>query len=297
MTKKKTKQSLKIDSLPATLDGYLRGLAQHEDGDSAFEWVAPAAPFKELFGRFVELAFQAEMDEHLGYRRHKRIDPLEAQGKRRKNTRNGAYEKTIRTSIGRIRVSIPRDRDASFEPLIVPKFEGVTEELVARIMMAHAQNRTPRDIETNVGELYAAHANAALVSRVVERVEPVLDAWRNRAQEAVYPLVFAGVMSQEVHSVWSADITEIYQISGYNEAGQPEILGLYQAPKGLGKTRSTRFWHQVFEELEGRGVNDIRVFVADGLSGLEQAVEEVFPRAYVLCARELSARYASDARP
>ncbi len=276
--KKKSQHPKTENSLPEPLEDYLYELAQQAAGKPLSESLTPDAPLKQMISRFVELAYEAEMDEHLGYERHERTDGEDDGATRRKNTRNGSYSKTLKTSHGASRVNVPRDRQSTFEPQIVPKGSGITDDVEARIVSMYAKGMTTRDIEDHVSELYGIGASPMLVSRVVEKLDPELKAWRNRPLEPIYPIVFIDALHLKVRHTHGVCPTATYQVCGYNESGHLEILGLYIAPETNGTSESASFWHQVLLELEGRGVKDVLIVCADGLTGLEQAVEAVFPK-------------------
>ncbi|WP_164856407.1 IS256 family transposase [Lujinxingia sediminis] len=277
--KKKKRYPKTANSFPEPIDEYLREIAKAAAGKPLSESLKADGPLKQMIGRFVELAYEAEMDEHLGYERNERVEEEEGGVKRRKNTRNGSYPKTLKTSHGATTVRVPRDRAASFEPQIVPKFAGITDEVEARIVSMYARGMTTRDINEHVHEMYGIETNPMFVSRVVERLEPELKVWRNRPLEPLYPIVFIDALHLKVRHSYGVRPTATYQICGYNESGHLEILGLYIAPEEHGSSESASFWHQVLLELEGRGVKDLLIVCADGLKGLEQAVGAVYPKA------------------
>lgn len=277
--KKKKRYPKTANSFPEPIDAYLREIAKAAAGKPLSESLTSDGPLKQMIGRFVELAYEAEMDEHLGYGRNERAVGDETPSKRRDNTRNGSYPKTLKTSQGVTTVRVPRDRAASFEPQIVPKFAGITDEVEARIVSMYARGMTTRDIDEHVREMYGIDANPMFVSRVVERLEPELKSWRNRPLEPLYPIVFIDALHMKVRHSYGVRPTATYQICGYNESGHLEILGLYIAPEESGSSESASFWHQVLLELEGRGVKDLLIVSADGLTGLEQAVGAVYPKA------------------
>lgn len=279
MTKKKktTKSPRTQNYLGEPIDELLRGFAKEAAGKPLAESLTPESPLKQIIGRFVELAYEEEMNQHLGYERYKNtaFDPDDPQ----RNTRNGSYSKTLKTSLGKTDVAVPRDRKGTFSPQIIPKFQGISDELEARIVSMYARGMTTRDICGHVQEIYNFEASPMLVSRVVEKLEPELKAWRNRLLESHYPIVFIDAMHLKVRHNVGVRPTAAYQICGYNESGHLEILGISMASSEQGTSESASFWHQALLEIKNRGVQDMLIVCGDGLVGLEQAVEVVFPRA------------------
>lgn len=280
MTKRKSKPYPKTaNSFPEPIEEYLSQIAKQAAGKPLSESLTQDSPLSQLIGRVVEMAYAEELNQHLGYERHERAVEPTGGPKRRKNTRNGSYAKTLKTSHGATTVEVPRDRDGSFEPQIIEKHRGMTAEMEARIVSMYACGMTTRDIQGHVEQMYGLETSPMFVSRVVEKLEPELKAWRNRPLEPVYPIVFIDAMHLKVRHSHGVRPTATYQICGYNESGHLDILGLYIAPEENGTSESASFWHQVLLELEGRGVVDLMIVSADGLSGLEQAVEAVYPSA------------------
>lgn len=273
------------NALPEPLEAYLQEAAKGAAGKPLSESLTPDSPLKKLIGRFVEVALEEEMRQHLGYDHHERRPSGSSSGATpRKNTRNGYSKKRLKTSYGQTHVQVPRDRQASFEPVVVPKYASVTEEVEARTLAMYAQGMTTREIQRHVEELYGFQASEMFVSRLTERLDPELAAWRARPLEATYAVVFIDAMHLKVrHAAAGAAAgvhsTAAYTVTGYGENGTHEILGLYMAPEGTSPSESASFWHQVLVELEKRGLEQILILCADGLTGLEEAAGAVYPQA------------------
>ena len=269
----------KVDT-PNALEVYLREIAKEGAGKPLSESLTDGSPLKQLIGRFVEIALEEEMSQHLGYAPHERLESSpEEVPQRRSNTRNGRSRKRLKTSHGQTEIRIPRDRDGSFEPQIVPKYGTITHEVEDRVVSMYAAGMTTREIQSHVRELYGFEASEMFVSRIVERLDPVLTEWRSRPLERVYAVVFVDAIHLKVRHQSGVRSMAAYQISGYGEAGMMEILGLYMAPEGHSPAESASFWHQVLVELEKRGLEDILILCADQLTGLEDAVLSVYPQA------------------
>lgn len=279
MTKKKkaNKSPRTQNYLGEPIDELLRGFAKEAAGKPLAESMTPDSPLKQLIGRFVELAYEEEMNQHLGYERYKdaKLDPDDPQ----RNTRNGSYSKTLKTSLGATNVAVPRDRRGDFSPQIIPKFQGISDELEARIVSMYARGMSTRDICGHVEEIYNFEASPMFVSRVVEKLDPELKAWRNRVLESHYPIVFIDALHLKVRHSFGVRPTAVYQFCGYNESGHLEILGISMASTEHGVSESASFWHQALLEIKNRGVQQMLIVCGDGLIGLEQAVEAVFPQA------------------
>lgn len=273
------------------LDQHLRALVRQarDRGQS----LTPESPLRELIGRFVEIALDEEMHEHLGYERHQRqprtddanteaetpAAEAEAPGRRRTNTRNGYTTKRLKTSHGTTEIQVPRDRQAEFEPQIVSKYRSITREVEDRVVALYASGTTTRDIRAHVEELYGFEASEMFVSRIVERLDPELRAWRTRALEPIYAVVFIDGLHLKVRHAVGVRTTAAYLVTGYGESGQREILGLYIADEAEGTAESAAYWLKVLSDLEKRGVKQILILCADGLSGLPESVAVVYPQA------------------
>lgn len=244
--------------------------------------IAPGSPFARAMGVFVEHALNAEMGDHLGYDRHERVEPEDpSESTRRDNPRNGHSRKTLKTSMGSTEIKVPRDRAGTFEPQIIPKHGRMTDEIQQRVISMYSQGMTTRDIAAHVRELYHFSASENFVSDLVERIEPELVAWRNRQLEAVYPIIYVDAIHSKVRHSNGVCSTAAYIVSGYGEGGTHDVLGVWIAPSTHSNAHgeSASYWHTVLEELRSRGVEDVLIATSDALSGLDLALETVFPRA------------------
>lgn len=282
---KKTKRaSRKKDAYPDEFNDLLREIAKKNLGSSLSDLLKPGSDLTNLLGQFVKITLEEEMAAHLGYEFHERRHdengrPVKGQ---RTNTRNGHSSKTLKTSQGAIEIDIPRDRNASFEPHIVPKHGTLTAEMEGKIVSLYAHGMTTRDIQQHISQMYHVDINSMFVSRVVERLEPELIAWRDRPLEAIYPVVFIDAIHQKIRHSHGIVSTAVYLVCAYNEYGVLEVLGVWAAPSDLSPKESASFWHQVMLQLQRRGVETILTLSADGLKGLEKAVCAVFDVAHFL---------------
>ena len=267
-------------NLPAELQQLLEAKAEEAAGKPLS--TETGSPFAEAMGAFIEHALRAEFDAHMGYKPHQRVEPTEEHSAtRRRSPRNGTSSKTLKTPVGATRISVPRDREDSFEPQILPKNQSLTAELAERIVAMYASGVTTRDIAEQIRELYHFSASEDFVSDVVARVEPELKAWRNRLLEPVWAILYVDALHQKIRHSNGVRPTACYIVSGYSESGTHDVLGVWIAPSehSSGHGESASFWHMVLNELTSRGVADVLFVASDDLSGIDRAIETAMPRA------------------
>ncbi|GCE03518.1 IS256 family transposase [Dictyobacter aurantiacus] len=228
---------------------------------------------KQLTGALIERCLEAEMEEHLGYPKH---------GKRTEectNVRNGRSRKTLKGSQGVVSIDMPRDRDASFEPVLIPKHETRLEGFDEKILALYARGMTTRDIQAQIQELYGVDISATFVSNVTEAVLDEVRQWQNRPLEVLYPIVYVDCLVVKVRENQRIINRALYLALGVNMQGQKELLGMW-----LGHNEGAKFWLSVFTELHNRGLKDMFVACVDGLTGLPEAIETLYPQTQVqLC--------------
>lgn len=274
MTKQTSKKRrTSRNAFPEPVEELLRQIAKQAAGKPLHEALKEGMPLAQLIGRIAEMGLDEELTEHLGFEPHHK----QKQG-RRPNSRNGYSQKTLTTEYGQVDIDVPRDRRGEFEPQLVGKYARASSELEARALSMYVGGMSTRDIQEHVRKLYHLDVSESFVSRLVERIEPELLAWRNRPLESLWAIVFVDAIHLKVRQPSGVESTALYTVAGYSESGQREVLGLYMAPPEQSVGESASFWHQVFIELQGRGVQDILILCADGLSGLPQAAELVWPR-------------------
>ncbi len=237
---------------------------------------APNSPIKQMIGMFVEAALEEEMTEHLGYEKNQRsLDSEE----RRKNTRNGYSSKKLHTSQGITEIQIPRDRTSSFEPFILPKNKAILKEVEDKILSLYSLGITQRDLQQHLFELYNHEVSPSFISRVIQRVDPILQQWRDRPLESLYPIVFVDAIYLKIRRSNSVKSVACYVVCAYSEEGKLEVLSLAIAPQTMSSKESASFWHQMMVHLNNRGVEDVLILYGDGLTGLKDALLSVFPAA------------------
>jgi putative transposase len=228
---------------------------------------------KELFKDTIQKVLEAEMDEHLGYVKH---DPS---GDYSGNSRNGYSKKTVRTQMGKTEIKIPRDRNGEFEPQIIKKYETTANEVEDQIIAMYAKGMSTRDIEDHMRDIYGIEVSAALVSKVTDKILPMIAEWQARPLDRVYPVVFLDAIHFKVRKDNRIVNKAAYSVLAIDMNGQKEILGIW-----IGEHESASFWLGVCNDLKNRGVEDILIACKDGLSGFSEAINAVFPRTKIqLC--------------
>jgi transposase-like protein len=228
---------------------------------------------KQLTKRLVERALQAELTDHLGY------EPNAAEGRGVENSRNGYGQKTLQGDSGPIQVEVPRDRNSSFEPQLVKKRQRRLEGFDDKVLALYSRGLSTRAIQGQLEELYGAEVSPTLISNVTDAVLEDVRAWQSRPLSAVYPILYFDALFVKTRQEGPVATKAIYLALGINLEGEKELLGLWVAP-----TEGSKFWLTVFNELKTRGVCDCFIACVDGLKGLPEAIEAVFPRTQVqLC--------------
>ena len=228
---------------------------------------------KRLSKAILERALGSELTDHLGYEKH---DPA---GYGSGNARNGSTEKTLKSKNGEITIEVPRDRNSTFEPQIVKKHQTRFDGFDDKILSMYARGMTTRDIQGHLEEIYGVEVSPTLISNVTEVVAEEVKAWQSRPLDAVYPIVYLDALHVKIRDAGHVQNRAIYVAIGVKLDGDKEVLGLW-----AGQAEGAKFWLQVVTELKNRGVQDIFIACVDGLKGLPQAIETVFPKAQVqLC--------------
>lgn len=227
----------------------------------------------ELKKLTVEAALNAEMDHHLGYRKH------EPEGRNGDNSRNGYSAKTLKGDHGEVAIQVPRDRDASFEPQLVAKGQTRITGMDDQILSLYAKGLSTREIEQAFLEMYGVTISAGLVSQVTNAIMDTVIEWQNRPLDAVYPIVYLDCIVLKIRQDKRIIKKSIYLALGINLEGQKELLGLWVA-----ETEGAKFWLSVLTELQNRGVEHIFIACVDGLKGFPDAINTAYPDAKIqLC--------------
>jgi len=228
---------------------------------------------KQLTKQLLERAMQAEMTDHLGYEKNASAK------KKTTNSRNGSYSKRVKGEFGNLDIAVPRDRDATFEPIILPKGQSRFTGFDDKIIALYARGMTTRDIQAHLEEIYGVDISPTLVSQVTQAVQEDVTLWQNRPLDEVYPIVYLDALRVKVRHDGRVINKAVYLAIGVNLDGLKEVLGLWTA-----ETEGAKFWLQVITELKNRGVKDIFIACVDGLKGFPEAIETIFPDTQVqLC--------------
>lgn len=277
-TKKPSADTAVVADAPEDAAERLAGLLPAEDLERALQGLAPdeitgpGGLVSQLAGRVIETALGAELSEHLGY------PPGQAPPGGAGNHRNGSTPKTLQTELGPVQIKTPRDRDGSFEPQLVSKRQTRLAGLDEKILGLYAGGMSVRDIEAHLRSLYGVEIGRDTISRVTDAVLADVDAWRTRPLERVYAIAYFDALIVKVREDRSVRNRACYLAIGVSVEGEREVLGIWWQ-----ETEGAKFWLAVLNDLRHRGVEDVLVCCVDGLAGFPEAVEAVFPQAWVQC--------------
>lgn len=223
--------------------------------------------FTPLIKQFLEEAMEGELESH--------IEEVEVP-----NRKNGKGKKQVKTPIGNIEISTPRDRNGTFDPEILPKrHKTLGVDLDRQIIALYARGGSYSDIRDYLSEMYDLDISPATISRVTDKIMPLLQEWRNRPLESIYPFVWLDAIHYKVRHEGRVVSRAVYCIIGLNQDGIKDLLGMY-----VGESEGSRFWLQVLTDLQNRGVRDIFIASIDNLQGFADAIESIFPQSEVqLC--------------
>lgn len=221
--------------------------------------------FHKLYKQAVENMLKSEMEDHLGYKKHEKVC--------KDNSRNGYSNKTLKTSIGDIPLEIPRDRDSSFEPKVVPKHHRMSAKIEYAIITMYSRGMSTRDIEETIKDIYGVAVSESSISNITNSVIDDIKQWQNRPLEEVYFTIWLDGIVFKVRQNGRVINKTIYIIIGLSGEGLKEVLGLW-----ISETESASFWANVLTDLRARGVQDVLIACTDNLAGIKQAINAVFPQ-------------------
>jgi len=242
------------------LDALMRDYKNPED------LIGETGLLKQLTKQLLERAMQAEMTDHLGY---EKINPT---AKKTSNSRNGSYKKRVKGEFGNLDIAVPRDRDSSFEPIILPKGQSRFTGFDDKIIALYTRGMTTRDIQAHLEEMYGVEVSPTLISQVTQVVQEEVALWQNRPLDEIYPIVYLDAIRVKVRQDGRVINKAVYLAIGVTIEGIKEVLGMWTA-----ETEGAKFWLQVVTELKNRGVKDIFIACVDGLKGFPEAIESIFP--------------------
>lgn len=224
--------------------------------------------FKEMVGTVLENGLEGELEDELGYSKY------DYRNKDTDNSRNGYSEKTLKTSLGDIEVAVPRDRKGDFEPQIVKKNQTTLNgDIEEKILSMYAKGMTTSDIEGHIRDIYGIEVSDSTISRVTDKILPVVREWQIRPLESTYAVVFMDAIHFHVRSEGQIVKKAVYIAIGVQMDGIRDVLGMW-----VGENESAKFWLGILNSLKNRGVNDILIACVDGLTGFANAIEAVFPK-------------------
>ena len=220
---------------------------------------------KDLLGGTIQEMLESEMDEHLGYREYERSE--------NPDYRNGKKTKKIRGNFGEAEIEVPQDRDGTFEPQVVKKRQKDISGIEQKIISLYAKGMTTRQISETIEDIYGFEVSDGLVSDITDRLLPQIEEWQKRPLDAVYPIVFIDAVHFSVRDNGQIKKLAAYVILAISLTGHKEVLSVH-----IGENESAKYWLGVLNELKNRGVKDIFVICADGLTGMKEAVNTAFPQ-------------------
>lgn len=258
------KRSAKIDPLTEGRRNIITSLIEMYDIKTA-EDIQEA--LKDLLGGTIREMMEAEMSEHLGYESHERSTNT--------NARNGRKSKMVRTSFGEMEVEVPQDRDSTFAPKIVKKRQKDITEIDQKIISMYGRGLTTRQISDQIEEIYGFDVSESFVSRVTDKIVQDIEDWQQRPLSEVYPIVFIDAVHFSVRGENNV-VSKLaaYVMLGINTDGQKEVIALQ-----IGQNESSKYWLGLLNDIKNRGVRDIMVICADGLSGIKEAIATAYPNA------------------
>jgi putative transposase len=243
------------------LDEILKELKNPLDMD------ADGGLFDQLKKGLMERALEAEMTHHLGYSKN---DPA---GNNSGNSRNGKTKKTIKTKDSQLEIEIPRDRQASYDPILVGKWQRRFPGFDNKIIALYSRGLSTREIQAYLEDIYQMDVSPALISMVTDAVIQEVEEWRSRQLSDLYPIVYFDALMVSVRDNGFVRKKAVYLALGVNKEGQKELLGMW-----MHETEGAKFWLSVMNELHNRGLKDIFIACADGLKGFDAALESVYPK-------------------
>lgn len=225
---------------------------------------------KDIFGPMFEAMLQGEMDAHLGY------ESNDHGYKATENRRNGYIDKNVKTSYGEVPVSVPRDRDASFNPQIIPKRTRDVSGIEDKVLSMYAKGMSQRDIADTIEDIYGFEISHETISEITDRVVEQAQEWQNRPLKKFYTFLFVDCLYVSIKKEYETKNYAVYVILGYDVNGIKDILGLW-----ISESEGKHNWMQIFDEIKARGVEDVLFISMDGVSGLEEGAKSIFKNVVV----------------
>ena len=219
---------------------------------------------KDLLGGTIKEMMEVEMDDHLGYQKSERYDS--------DDYRNGYKTKRVNSSFGSLDIQVPQDRKSSFEPQVVKKRQKDISNIDQKIISMYAKGMTTRQISDTLEDIYGFEASEGFISDVTDKILPQIEEWQHRPLEDVHPVIFIDAIHYSVRDNGIIRKLAAYIILGISCSGHKEVLSIQ-----IGENESAKYWLSVLNEMKNRGVKDILIVCADGLSGIKEAISTAFP--------------------
>lgn len=219
---------------------------------------------KDLLGETIEDMLKAELDNHLGYEPYERSESS--------NSRNGNKQKIVRSKYGKLEIDVPQDRDGSFEPQLVKKRQKDISQIEEKIISMYSKGLSTRQISDQIDDIYGFEVSEGMVSDITDRLLPKIHDWQQRPLDEVYPIVFIDAIHFSVRDNHIIKKLAAYVVLGISEYGKKEILSIQ-----IGENESSKYWLGILNELKNRGVKDILILCADGLTGIKESISVAFP--------------------
>ena len=219
---------------------------------------------KDLLGSTIKEMMESEMDEHMGYQKSQRSDS--------DNYRNGYKPKQINSSYGSMTIDVPQDRKSTFEPKVVKKRQKDISDIDQKIISMYAKGMTTRQISDTLVDIYGFEASESFISDVTDKIIPQIEEWQKRPLDSIYPVIFIDAIHYSVRDNGVIRKLAAYVMLGINLEGKKEVLTIQ-----VGENESAKYWLSVLNELKNRGVKDVLIICADGLTGIKEAINAAFP--------------------
>lgn len=226
---------------------------------------------RDLLAPTLQTMLEGEMENHLGYPRY------HPAGHGSGNSRNGHFKKRIKSAqAGTLALDVPRDRNGTFEPIVIPKYATVESELEERVIAMYAKGLTTRDIQAYLKDIYGIAASPEMVSHITDKVMPLVQEWQSRPLCRIYPIMYLDAVHFKVRESGKIISKAAYTMLGIREDGFKEVVGIW-----VGENEGSKFWLRLLNEIKNRGVEDILICSIDGLTGFSDAIKAVYPEAKI----------------
>ena len=224
--------------------------------------------FKNILREVIQTASSEELTSHLGYEKHQPSDTP--------NYRNGYNDKKINSKYGQFDVSIPRDRESTFEPQLVKKREVLLDGSEDLILSLYTKGMSVRDIQHHLDDLYGYELSAQTISNITEKVIEKANEWQSRPLEPIYPIIFMDATVLKIRVDRVVKNIAAYIMLGITLEGKKEIIGIW-----IGENETSKYWLTVLNDIQKRGIQDVLIFAIDGLNGFKEAIQAVYPKAEI----------------